>query len=159
MATKYHKFTGRGEWFKIFVPDEFPVGQKKYTLNFYPDDRQAIKDAGIQLRYDRKTDSFIRPRRDVFKKIRNEVVEFGPPVVVNKDGEEWNSESMGYLGNGTKVELTIAVYETQGFGKGHRLEKVRILDLVPYTKEEAVTEPQKEEQKTEPSVKKVRMPF
>ena len=156
MATNYHKFTGTGEWFKIFVPDDYN-GVKRYTLNFYPDDRQAIKDAGIQLRYDRKTDSYIRPRRDVIKRIKDDLVEFGPPAVINAEGDEWDSTEMGYIGNGTKVELTIAVFDTKAFGKGHRLEKVRILELVPYEKKE--TEPQKEERKSEPSTRKTKMPF
>lgn len=150
MATKFYKFTGTGEWFKIFQPDEY-LGKSRYILNFYPDDKQAIKEAGIQLRYDRATNSYIRPRREVSKKFKDEIVEFGRPEVVDKDGNEWVSEEMGYIGNGTKVELTISVYDTKNYGKGHRLEKVRILDLVQYEKSE--TEPQKEERAAEPTVK------
>jgi len=155
MATKFYKFTGIGEWFKIFVPDDYN-GVKRYTLNFYPDDRQAIIDSGLQLRYDRKTNSFIRPKRDVEKRIKDEIVQFGPPEIVNFANEKWESREMGLIGNGTKVELTIAIFDTK-MGKGHRLEKVRVLDLKTYEKPE--TEGQKEEKKTEPSVKKSGNPF
>lgn len=155
MATKFHKFTGVGEWFKIFIPDDYN-GVKRYTLNFYPDDKKAIKDSGIQLRYDRATNSYIRPRRELEKRINDKMVEFGRPEIVDKDDTPWDTAEMGYIGNGSRVELTIAVYDTKGFGKGHRLEKVKILEFIPYEKQE--TEPQKQERRAEPSTKS-RRPF
>lgn len=157
MATKFHKFTGVGEWFKIFVPDEYD-GAKRWTLNFKPDNLEEWKASGIMLRDVKNNPGWFRPRRDCVKLIKGEAVNFEAPVVVNSEGVEWDSNEMGYIGNGSKVELTIAVFDlTARKGKGHRLEKIRILDLVEYQK--PLTENQKEEEKTEPSVAKKKLPF
>ena len=53
----------------------------------------------------------------------------GVPKVVDKDDNLWDTENL--IGNGYKVEVYFLVYDTK-FGKGMRLEGVRVLDLVEY---------------------------
>lgn len=163
--TQYYRLTGKIEYaHHLFVPDEYPAGsgQKRWQCNFYPDDRDALKLTGCQLRYDRKTDSYVRPRRDVRKKIKEEIVEFEPPRVTNADGTPFEDR----IGNGTHAEITISVFPT-GMGNGHRLEAVRILDLVRYDPvvdegEEAPTSKVETKVETTPVVKpkvKPKLPF
>lgn len=80
--------------------------------------------------------------------IKGTTNEFGGPKIVDKDdsvmveyikGEDGNG---GYvwvrkgtptlIGNGSEVEVTVAVYDTQ-MGKGQRLESVKVLDLIEYS--------------------------
>lgn len=132
MATKFYKFKGKIAWaHHLFIPDDYK-GVKRYTVDFYPDDREAIKASGMQLRYDRDTNSFIRPRREVERKFADETVQFGPPRILDAEGNDFD----GRIGNGSTAELTIAVFDTKTFGKGHRLEEVRIIDLVEYDRPE-----------------------
>jgi hypothetical protein len=95
--------------------------------------------------------------RQSFKMIKGAIVNFTGPVIEDKDGKTIvdyvNSEgrrvysydnkdkanitrrgSPILLGNGTTVEITVAVYDTFK-GKGHRLEAIRVLDLVEYTRD------------------------
>ncbi len=136
---------------KLWAPDDYE-GVRKWTLNFYPDDKEAVKDSGLALRYDTKTNSYIRPRRDLEKKIKDEIVHFEAPTVLDESGRIWDPEVLGYPGNGSRVEITLSVFDTRMKIKGHRLEKVRILKNIPYERE--LTESQKEEAKVEPSLTK-----
>ncbi len=168
MATKIHRFRGKIAWaHHLFNPDDYK-GVKRYTVDFYPEDREAIKASGMQLRYDRDTNSFIRPRREVERKFAEETVQFGPPRILDAAGNAFD----GRIGNGSYAELTIAVFDTKTFGKGHRLEEVRILDLVEYDRPSggvapaatpaasvAPEAPAKPAEVTTPAGVKVKMPF
>lgn len=163
MATKYLKLKGFIEWAQnLFIPDEYN-GAKRYTCSFYPDAeaKAAIKASGLTLEFKTNSKNFpgeeyIRPRRDLQKVIKGETVDFGQPVIMNVDRTLAQSDIR--IGNGSKVELEIAVYDA-GRYKGHRLEKVRILELVEYEKPLAAGAA--EAQKSEPSVKvvKPKLPF
>lgn len=61
------------------------------------------------------------------------LIEFasGPPIVVDKDKNMWDVESMGLIGNGSKIKARICVYKS-GSRTGTRLEAIQVLDLVPY---------------------------
>jgi len=163
LATQYLKVTGKIEWaHKLFIPDEYN-GAKRYICSFFPDkeSKQKIKDSGLKLVYKSNSKNFpgeeyVSPRRDLQKLIKGEIVEFGRPRIVNKDYSDIDPNVR--IGAGTQVEMTIAVYDA-GRYKGHRLETVRILDLVTYEKEQ--TEGQKEAAKSEPTTKviKPKLPF
>jgi len=53
----------------------------------------------------------------------------GAPEVVDEHGINWDVEKDGFIGNGSKLELTVCVY-TAGKAVGTRLEKVRVLEYV-----------------------------
>lgn len=163
MATQYLKLQGMIEWAQnLFIPDEYN-GAKRYTCSFYPDDeaRAKIKASGLSLQYKNNSKNFpgheyIRPRRDLQKMIKGSIVEFDRPEILLKDNTVAPSDIR--IGNGSKVELEISVFDA-GRYKGHRLDRVRILDLVEY--EKPVAAGVTEAAKSEPSVKvtKPKLPF
>lgn len=152
--TKYMKFKGRVAWAMLYSPDEYK-GNKFWKLSFYPDDAtiQKIKDAGIQTKQKEDDGSasgvsgkYYQFRRDCEKKFDSGLQKFSPPSVFAKDKsklvtyEEDADSEYGYerigepvlIGNGSEVEITLEVYPTGSFGKGTRLNSVRILDLIEY---------------------------
>lgn len=58
-------------------------------------------------------------------KIKKELVHFGPPKVIDKDGVPVTQ----LLGNGSEVVIKVVVYDSKK-GKGHRLEAVQVHKLV-----------------------------
>lgn len=163
MSTIYLKLQGKIEWAQnLFVPDEYN-GAKRYTCSFYPDDnaKKVLKSSGLTLQYKSNSKNFpgeeyIRPRRDLQKLIKGDVVMFDRPEILNKD--RTLADPNIKIGNGSKVEIEIAVFDAGRF-KGHRLERVRILELIEY--EKPLTKGQEEASKSEPSVKvnKPKLPF
>jgi hypothetical protein len=152
MATKQYKLPGKVAWAKVFTPDEY-LGVKKYKLNFFPDNEEQFKNTGIrtQAKSNNKPDfnvpigNYYTLSRPVSKEINNEVVEFDAPKVYDSEGGIFNE---GIIGNGSSVEVKFSVYDTK-MGKGHRLEAIRVTELVV----PEMTDNQKEESKSEPSVK------
>jgi len=146
MATEIHKFTGKAKWAKVYDPEEFR-GAVNWKINLYLDkgELEKRKKAGIQSKVYEDSDgvyvTFKRPKEKLIKGILNE---FSPPKITNEDGEDivsykksadgtkWERNGTPVLiGNGSTVEVTVAVYDTQ-MGKGQRLESVRIVDLIEY---------------------------
>lgn len=129
MATNYHYFSGKVKWAKVRKPDE---KYNKFSINLYPNDDTiaAIKKAGVSTRPKVDLDTkevFYTFRRDVEKKIKDQMVQFGPPKVINADGTDFE----GLIGNGSTCTIKVGVYDT-AMGKGSRLEAVRIDELVEY---------------------------
>jgi hypothetical protein len=62
--------------------------------------------------------------------IKDQLVAFGPPTVIDKD----KNPVTALVGNGSKVTAKVAVYDTR-MGKGHRLETVRVDELVEFVPE------------------------
>lgn len=94
-------------------------------MDFKPDEFAAVKAVGSQLQMNDK--GYIRPRRDVKKLINGDLVEFTPPKLFLEDGRtEYDGK---FVPRGSKVEVTVSLYDTKGFGKGTRLESVRIIEF------------------------------
>lgn len=138
MATKYYSFTGVTKWVNgqyggLFEPDP---KYGNFSVILYPDPKSwdRFKQSGLALepRTDEDGDS-IRFRRPEQKLMKKELVKFGRPKVFFKEGIEPTRD----IGNGSTIEVNVAVYDT-GQGKGHRLESVRVLDLVKYERGGAV---------------------
>ena len=53
----------------------------------------------------------------------------GAPKVTNLVGDSWDLDHDGLIGNGSEVEVTLAVYQA-GRNYGTRLEKVKVIDHV-----------------------------
>ena len=73
------------------------------------------KDMSYLVQYVDKDNQVIRQYQDINKK--NEIRRVGEPFLI---------------GNGSLVELNVCVFDTKTKGKGHRLEGLRILDLIEY---------------------------
>lgn len=176
-TTKYYKFRGAASYGKLYEPDEY-LNKKEWKINLHPDaDTIAkIKAAGIQLHLkdkdipnvDGKHFTFKRP---VEKNFPSGITKFSPPEILDKDGKKLVSytevsdggfEREGdpiLIGNGSLVEIEVAVYQTKNFGKGCRLNSVKILDLIEYNPdiEEEVSVPEPEDEapfESEPEPKK-----
>lgn len=133
MATKYETFTGKVKWAKVYKGQE-DEKYGHYGVNFYPDDVEAFKATGVQLQAKVDDDgTWFQLRRKPKQLIRNEVVDFGTPKVIDAEGNLFDKP----IGNGSTVTVKVAVYDTQK-GKGHRLEALRVDEWVEYKKPEEV---------------------
>ena len=126
MASKYFKFSGKCMWAQLQKPDP-KYDNYKVTLIMDGANLEKLKQSGLQLEPkmtdDGVTVTFRRPSK---KLIKSEIVEFGPPKVSGNPDNK-------LVGNGSTVEVDVVVYDTMK-GKGHRLEAVKVLDLVEYVK-------------------------
>lgn len=127
-------------------------------------DWKKFKDSGIQKSVQEDdgeksgvTGKYFQLARPSFKMIKGAIVNFTGPVIEDKDGktivdyvnlegrrvysydnkDKANITRRGspiLIGNGSKAEVTVCVYDTFK-GKGHRLEAIRVLDLVEYKRD------------------------
>lgn len=146
MPTTYHKFTGKANWAKVYEPEEFR-GSVNWKIDVYLDDKQLKERTKIGLQskvYDDENGKYVSFKRPKTKLIKGVLNEFHGPKIFNADGSsivtyEKNEDGTDWvrvgtpvlIGNGSEVEVEIAVYDTQ-MGKGQRLESVRIIDLIEY---------------------------
>lgn len=145
--TKYYNFRGKGHWAKVFEGNrdlEGPDGVWKasdgmYLINLEVEDDvfDEIADSGSQAAdFAKENDDgvkVVRFKRPHVKFDREgNVLEWagGAPKVFHKDGTPWDEGTDGYIGNGSEVEVRVAVYKAGRVGT--RLEAVRVLDLVEY---------------------------
>jgi len=118
--------SGEISYARFFSPDE-KYGKYSVTIKLDEESIPVFKEAKLQSRD--KGDNTYTFRRDPEKMIKGELVQFGPPPVINADGSAFDSRIR--IGNGTKATLKLSVYTTPK-GTGSRLEKVRIDELVEY---------------------------
>ena len=134
MATKYYTFKGKAVYPMLRTPDDFN-GVKRWKIGVKLDEEseKLFKESGLRLRPKFASEKYGLPKeldgyyvfsRPTEKVISGETVEFDPPEVENWDGHT-------IIGNGSEVEVVVDVYDTR-MGKGHRLRKVKVLDLVPF---------------------------
>lgn len=123
MANIY--LSGIAKWAKLQKPDEkFDF----YGLDLYLDDASIEKfdKSGLQLTKKTNEDGiFITLKRKPAALIKGELVKFGAPQVLTAD----NAAFAGIVGNGSEVTCKVNVYDTAK-GKGHRLEAVRVDNLI-----------------------------
>lgn len=160
-------FTGYVSYAKVYDPDEFR-GVTKWKLNLHPDDDEIkrIKAAGIQLKLHDSNEgvsgvpgkyfTFSRPTE---KEFDDGITYFAPPSIYGPDGEpimtyQDNGEEIVangnrvLIGNGSLIQIGVTVYDTKRFGKGTRLNWVKILELVEYDPEAKTVNEEEEEDET-----------
>lgn len=154
MATKIMKLKGTCEWAKVFPEtrdmfeyDEDTGGftapsshEGTYSINLVltPEDYRDLKMSGsLAAKNSKLTDAgedMVRFKRFHLRKGKGgNVLEFAsgaPKVIDGTTGLPWDLDEQGLIGNGSEVEVTIAVYTTK-FSPGTRLEEVRVLNHVP----------------------------
>lgn len=134
MPSSYHTFTGPCMWAKLAehnLDTKFDAPKTKINLFLGKEDLARLKATGSQLRPKVDLDTgkiFVTFSR---KFINDRYPKLGglPKVVYN------NEEYTGLIGNGSTVSVTVEVYDTK-LGKGTRMEKVVINDLVEFKREE-----------------------
>ena len=138
MSTSHVYLTGFLMWAKVHHPDP---EYKNYTVDFYPEDidetRAILTEQGSQLKEKEGQSEeapgpyFYKFRRAEEQLIKDQVVKWGPPLVVQADGE---TPEKRLLGNGTKATVKLEFFDTKN-GRGHRLLAVRVDELVEYNPE------------------------
>jgi hypothetical protein len=122
-----------------------PEGQ--YNMEFYPETEEELDKLLNEAKERKKTiklkDPYDGEGYGVGKWVKisrnhvnRSVEEFGgPPVVVKMDDDQqagsWDFDEDGLIGNGTKARVKIVFYG-EGNLAGHRLEKLGVLEHVPY---------------------------
>lgn len=133
MAMKTWYFSGEARWAKLREPDD---KYNKYSIDLImePDVLAKFKTSGAQLKIREKDGTeFVTFNRPATSVIKGDIVNHGPPEILDKDGEPLADNIL--VGNGSKVTLKVEVYDTVK-GKGSRLAAVRVDDLVKYEKPE-----------------------
>lgn len=154
------KIKGTVAWAKVYEPDT-AFGAENYKLDLFPESEaewEKFKKSGIQKKVkENEQGKYFQLVRPSFKLIKGEIINFTGPIVEDKDGkvivdyvDDEGKRVYSYknndkkptrrgspilIGNGSKVEVTIAVYDTFK-GKGHRFERVKVLDLIEFKREQ-----------------------
>jgi len=107
----------------LFSPDD------NYLDTLYDLQRQGMKN---QIGRDPDKGFTIRFKRPLEKKIRGEMVDFGPPKVKDASGHPWNKDEL--IPNGSEATVDLIVYSHQvpnstKKAKAVRLEEVQIVSL------------------------------
>lgn len=142
MGTRKVKLTGLGYWAKVFEDNRDKTGYEdalveiggQTTIDMDLDNEQMdkLKKAKSMLRGKDSPDNdgLTRVR---FKRKWQEQYGGGEPEVVKADGSKWDYDEDGPIGNGSKVEVTLSVYDTsRKLIVGTRLEKVKVVEHKPY---------------------------
>ena len=127
--TRNFYFKGMAKWAKVRKPDSYD----KYVVDLYMDDPSfdLFNESGVELKIREDDDgTFVKLSRPIAKEIKGQLVEYEAPKVLDAEGEVMDESIL--IGNGSQVICKVAVYDTRA-GKGHRLEEVKVLDLVEYS--------------------------
>lgn len=120
--TTYTYLDGTALFSHLNKPNEWG----NYTLKLTMDDENYTKYSELKLGLETHEGNAVFFRRPHSKIIKGELVEFGPPEVVDIDGKPFNK----MIGTGSKVAIKISSYDTIK-GPGHTLLGVQVVDLVP----------------------------
>lgn len=144
MSQTTYYISGKANWAKLNKGQE-DKKFKCWVLDLYiePDQVKEFKkwDSALELRdtttkfFDDKVgpQNWIKLRRTTTKLIKDKVVNFDPPVLLDKDGDEYDPRPN--VGNGSDITCKVVVFDTMK-GKGVRLEAVRVDNLVEYAAED-----------------------
>ena len=126
------EFTGTTKWAKgLKEIDEYKgVGRWKCQLYLTDESFKKLKTTGVPLKVREDDDGkyvvFKRPQQI---KVKDDIIELEPPRVFDSDGKPFDDNI--FIGNGSTLTVKVMIYDTP-LGKAHRLEKVRVDNLIEY---------------------------
>src|SRR5262245_36372247 len=126
MATTTHYFTGIVRQAFLAKPDKFG----NYIIGLELDEPSKVELAASGSTLKARTwdgFTFVTFRRPTQKPIKQELVTFQPPAVLDAQGQPLTK----LVGKGSKAIAKVIMYPTIK-GQGHRLEAVQVLELVEY---------------------------
>lgn len=142
MGTRKVKLRGLGYWANVFEDNRDKTGYEN-----------ALEDIGGQTSIDvdlddammeklKKSQSMKKGRKSPdnegltrvkFTRKWTEKYGGGEPKVLGPDGQTWDYDEDGPIGNGSTVEVVLSVYDTSLKNiVGTRLEKVKVVEHIPY---------------------------
>lgn len=135
MAQKLYRFTGPVRWAKLYdhnMDTKFP-GNENNSIDIKVNE-DAYKATGLSAGPSKDGEGYYTFRRKPASLVwrGKEQVPAGHPVVIDADGNPFT----GLIGNGSVCTIEVTVYDYDnkfGKGKSHRLEGVRVDELVEYT--------------------------
>ena len=173
MGTRKVKLRGYGYWAKVFEDNRDKTGYEN-----------ALEDIGGQTSIDMDLDEDMmeklqrsksmkkgRPSPDnegmtrvKFTRKWTENYGGGEPKVLTEDGDNWDYDEDGPIGNGSEVEVVLSVYDTSRKNiVGTRLEKVKVVKHVPYNPDgdddDDDEPPQKKDKKVSEEIPDDSIPF
>ncbi|MBD3260584.1 MAG: hypothetical protein GF334_02730 [Candidatus Altiarchaeales archaeon] len=120
--TEYHYFKGIARYNRLRQPDDYG----NYVIQVEMDEESADKyrNSGIQVAIDDENKVYFR--RPDTKTINKELVELGPPMVIDTEGTKLDD----LIGQGSEVVVKVRSYDTRK-GVGHTLDAIQVRNLVP----------------------------
>lgn len=142
MATRLVKLRGLAYWPKVFENNRDLTGYDnaladvggQTTIDMDLDDKHMdLLKRSKSMSQGRQSPDNPDLTRVKFKRKWQEQYGGGEPKIVRADDTPWDIETDGLIGNGSEVEVTLAVYDTSRRNiVGTRLDKVKVLKHVPY---------------------------
>ena len=142
MATRRVKLTGLAYWAKVFPENRDLTGfenaladvggQTTIDVDLDGDNMAKLTKSRSMKRgtSSKDNDGLTRVR---FTRRWEDKIAGGAPVVVKADGQPWDYDEDGAIGNGSIVEVVLSVYDTSRKSiVGTRLEKVKVVEHKPY---------------------------
>lgn len=131
MATNTYYFTGKIEWAKVYQNnlDSYEDGPPFASVQMYldEDNLEKFETTGSKLKLKaNENGSYVK-----FKRGPN--LKFGNlwPEVIDSEGEPFTD----LIGNGSIATIKVVVYDSR-YGKGTRLEKVRVDEHIVYERDD-----------------------
>lgn len=168
MGTRKVKLRGIGYWAKVFEDNRDKTGYEnalediggQTTIDIDLDDEMVEKVRKSQsMKKGKPSEENEGMTRFKFTRKWQERYGGGAPIVLKEDGTEWDYDEDGPIGNGSEVEVVLSVYDTTRKNiVGTRLEKVKVVNHVPYVPpeqeddEEDIPTPPKKQSKKKPEV-------
>tara|TARA_E500000331_G_scaffold54827_1_gene48488 strand:- start:2242 stop:2775 length:534 start_codon:yes stop_codon:yes gene_type:complete len=149
MATRKVRIEGIGEWARVFSQNREMTGYKPtpQAVGAYEECNGACKIDVImndenykKLKASKSMKTGTDDALDRGKKVTfvrkfetGRDWDSGEPIVLKEDNTRWDYEVDGPIGNGSIVEVTLAVYDIKKYGNtGTRLERVKVLEHNKY---------------------------
>lgn len=135
MSTQFYYFTGITKWPKLKTVDE-KFGKYQLPLWLNEASWKLFHESKLQLHPKKDADGeYVKFSCAPETKVGNRTLTFGPVETVDENDVPITE----HVGNGSTVTAKVEVYDTRN-GKGHRLRKVTVHNLVPYTPKNTIEE-------------------
>jgi hypothetical protein len=147
MGTRKVVLTGYGYWMRVFEQNRDLLGYEgnlkdlggQTVMNMDIDDEEYLKLTGAKFMDNMKAASpdNMGYHRVKFTRKWTDQYGGGAPVVLKADGNPWDFDTDGLIGNGSKIAVIVQVYDTKNKSVfGHRLEKIKVLEHKKYSQDD-----------------------